>query len=189
MELQHPPEFYGVFKPVGCAVVALRTPQDARELAAGLLHDGFAADEFLPYGPADMLGMVDAEELAASVWARFEEELLVAQAHRALAAHGCSFLVVRVPTDEKVALVRGWVQRLQAPTAQLYGPWMIEELTATSASEVTFDDAPQAAEAAEAADEADEADAPFASARHGVTPLWASCASGITDAGASSPPA
>ena len=61
-----------------------------------------------------------------------------------LAANGCSFLVVQVPTDEKVALVRGLVERLQAPTAQLYGHLGIEELTASTASEVRFANAPDA---------------------------------------------
>lgn len=144
MDLQHPPESFGVFKPVGCVVITLRTPEDARAMSEGLLQAGFSSAELLLYSPADMLKQVDAETLNASIWAQFGQELRIAKAHRVLAANGCSFLVVQVPTDEKQTLVRGLVERLQAPTAQLYGHLVIEELTTSTASEVQFENAPDA---------------------------------------------
>ncbi len=146
MDLQHPPESFGVFKPVGCVVIVLRTPSDLGAMSTGLLQAGLSRDDMLPYSAADMLDKVDAETLSDGIWAQFGLELHIASAHRKLAAHGCSFLLVQAPTDEKQALVKGLVRRLRAPTAQLYGHLVIEELTASSASEVQFEPAPGAAD-------------------------------------------
>ncbi len=144
MDLQHPPESFGVFKPVGCIVITLRTERDLQTMSDALSKAGFAASEQLRYSSADMLAQVDAETQQASVWAQFGQELRIAKAHRMLATRGCSFLVVRATGDEQVAQVSALVRQLHAPTAQRYGHLIIEELTGCTASEVRFEDVPPA---------------------------------------------
>jgi hypothetical protein len=138
MDKSHPPESFGVFKPVGWIVITQRSARDLQEMHAALQADGFADDELVPYTPAEMLAQIDDELPNTSVLAEFGQELKIVKAHRVLAENGCSFLLVRAKDDAWAQRVADQVKRLGAPTAQRYGHLVIEELTDRSASEVQF---------------------------------------------------
>jgi hypothetical protein len=138
MDKSHPPESFGIFKPVGWIVIALRTEADLLDMQAALQADGFEPEAMVRYTPQEMLAQIDHELPNAGVFAEFGQELKIVKAHRVLAQNGCSFLVVRAVDDAWAQRVTDQVKRLGAPTAQRYGHLIIEELTERSASEVQF---------------------------------------------------
>jgi hypothetical protein len=138
MDKSKPPESFGVFKPVGWIVVALRSSLDLQTMTVALQAQGFAQDDLVSYTPTEMLAQIDSELPKVSALAELGQELKIVKAHRVLAENGCSFLVVRAQDDAWAQRVAAEVQRLGAPTAQRYGHLVIEELTDRSASEVQF---------------------------------------------------
>jgi hypothetical protein len=138
MDKTHPPESFGIFKPVGWIVIALRTEEDLRSMHTTLQANGFGPEALVEYSPQEMLAQIDSELPNAGALAEFGQELKIVKAHRVLAENGCSFLVVRAVDDAWAQRVADQVQRLGAPTAQRYGHLIIEELTERSASEVQF---------------------------------------------------
>jgi hypothetical protein len=138
MDKTHPPESFGIFKPVGWIVITLRTKADLKSMHAALRADGFGLEELVEYSPQEMLAQIDNELPNAGVLAEFGQELKIVKAHRVLAENGCNFLVVRAVDDAWAQRVSEQIKRLGAPTAQRYGHLIIEELTERSASEVQF---------------------------------------------------
>ena len=135
------PEAYGVFKPVGHVVVSFPTDADMRFAEAALAEAGFyGPDTVMSYTPAAMLAQIDAQVADASPLASLGQELNLVQAHRALAARGYHWLVVRAPDDDQARQVAAVVRRYNAERAQKYGRLIVEELIEHG------DDLPQVAE-------------------------------------------
>lgn len=128
MEKNNPPRSFGVFKPVGHTVIAF-AGVDAMEAAAkSLLEQGFAAPDLVRYTPYEMKAQVEADLLTASPIAAVGQELNLVKTHQALAADGCSFLVVHAPDDAQAERVDAVLRANHATSAQRYGSFMIEEL-------------------------------------------------------------
>ena len=129
MNKQHPPTTFGVFKPVGHTLIALRTPQELEAAQVKLVALGFASSSMVHYTAAEMLAQVDAELLTASPLATFGYELDLVRVHGDLARQGCSFLVVEAPTDALADQVAELVSALHPASAQHYGRFLIKDLT------------------------------------------------------------
>lgn len=142
MDKSHPPESFGVFKPVGHIVIAYRSASAMEADASALREQGFAVVDLVRYTPSEMMAQIDAEIPRASPLAAFGQELNLIKAHRLLAQEGCSFLVVHAPDDEQVQLVTAVVRASGAPTAQRYGRFVIEELTDHTPGEAAGVDMP-----------------------------------------------
>lgn len=131
MDKTHPPESFGVFKPVGHTLLVLRGAQPAQAAEAALRDDGFESAALVHYSPAEMLAQVDAELPKAGVLASIGQELNLIKAHRALAVEGCHFLLVHTPDAADVLQVTAVARRFNAVAAQHYGHFLIEELIET----------------------------------------------------------
>lgn len=126
----------GIFFPTGSVVITVRTLADQQAMLDALEDDGFTASNTIAYSPAEMLAAIDAALPNAGVLASFGKEMQIAKERRDLAAEGCSFLVVTTPDEEAVARIKATVNKLHAPTAQLYGWLVIEELTDRTSDDV-----------------------------------------------------
>ena len=131
MDKTHPPESFGVFKPVGHTLLVFRSAEVTQSAAAALQADGFAQAALVHYSPAEMLAQVDAELPKAGVLASIGQELNLIKAHRALAVKGCHFLVVHTPDGAAVLRVTAIARRFNAVAAQHYGHFLIDELIET----------------------------------------------------------
>lgn len=128
------PLSFGVFKPVGHAVLALRSEHDLLATINALLAQGFARATLVSYSPSEMMAQVDAELPTASPLAAMGQELNLIKAHRALAAAGCHFLIVPAGDQALAGRVAAVARATGAVTAQLYGRFIIEELISTPSS-------------------------------------------------------
>ena len=128
MDKTDPPQSFGVFKPVGHVVIALRSPADVEAMLLSLGQRGFSRPDWVCYSPAEMKAQVDAELQTASPLAAIGQDLNLVKAHRALAEEGCSFLVVHTPHSEQVESVAQVANTLKAVAAQHYGRFIVEEL-------------------------------------------------------------
>ena len=128
MDKTHPPESFGVFKPVGHIVIAFRDEAQVQAGVTALLAQGFASEALVRYTPAEMAAQVDAQEAVASPLAEFGQELNLIKTHRALAQRGCSFLVVHAPEDAEAEGVADLARSMKAVAAQRYTTFLIEEL-------------------------------------------------------------
>jgi hypothetical protein len=128
MDKNHVPISFGVFKPVGHIVMALRSTDDLQAARLALQTQGFDANAVVAYTPQQMVDQVDAEVPHASVLAAVGQELNLILAHRALAHSGCSFLVVATPHQAQIDSATAVARSLPAVAAQLYGHFIIEEL-------------------------------------------------------------
>jgi hypothetical protein len=128
MDKNQPPLSFGVFKPVGHIVMALRSHDDLRSAEQTLLSQGFDAAALVSYTPQEMADQVDAEVPNASVLAAVGQEMNLILAHRSLARGGCSFLVVATPDQARIASATAMARSLPAVAAQHYGNFIIEEL-------------------------------------------------------------
>jgi hypothetical protein len=128
MDKTDPPTSFGVFKPVGHTVIALRSAAEAQNAVMALLALGFADASVVRYSAAEMQAQVNAQLPAASPLAAFGQELGLAKAHLALAEAGCSFLVVHTPEDAQAEQVAALAHSVKAVAAQRYGLLVIEEL-------------------------------------------------------------
>jgi hypothetical protein len=128
MDKNHVPISFGVFKPVGHIVMALRSSDDLQAAQRALQAEGFDAAALVAYTPQEMTDQVDAEVPHASVLAGVGQELNLILAHRALAQGGCSFLVVATPDQGLIDRATSVARSVPAVAAQLYGHFVIEEL-------------------------------------------------------------
>ena len=128
MDKNHLPISFGVFKPVGHVVMALRSDVDLQTTRQALLSQGFEADDLVAYTPQEMAEQVDAEVPHASVLAAIGQELNLILAHRAMARSGCSFLVVATPHQARIDTAAAVARGVPAIAAQHYGRFIIEEL-------------------------------------------------------------
>jgi hypothetical protein len=128
MDKNHLPISFGVFKPVGHVVMALRSDSDLQAARQALQAQGFEAADLVAYTPREMIDQVDAEVPNASVLAGVGQELNLILAHRALALGGCSFLVVATPHQAQIDSATTVARGVPAVAAQHYGHFIIEEL-------------------------------------------------------------
>jgi hypothetical protein len=128
MDKAHPPESFGVFKPVGHTVMAFRSVVDLEAAATALAQQGFSHAAMVRYTPQEMVQQAEAEQQAAGPLAAFGYELDLVKVHRALAQQGCSFLVVHAPSDELAGRVAAIARAMKAEAAQHYGHFMIEDV-------------------------------------------------------------
>ncbi|WP_049765653.1 hypothetical protein [Rhodoferax ferrireducens] len=129
MDKTHPPETFGVFKPVGHTVMAFRSAIDQQAAVNALLDQKFSDSALVRYSPEEMKAQVDAELENASAFAAFGYELDLIKKHRALAEDGCSFLIVHAPEDAQAESVASVARATKAVAAQHYGRFMIEEIS------------------------------------------------------------
>ena len=129
MDKTHPPETFGVFKPVGHTVMAFRSAIDQQAAVNALLDQKFSDSALVRYSPEEMKAQVDAELQNASALAGFGYELDLIKMHRTLAEDGCSFLIVHAPDDAQAESVAGVARTTNAVAAQHYGRFMIEEIS------------------------------------------------------------
>ncbi len=128
MDKSHPPESFGVFKPVGHTVIAFREEAHLQDAVAALQRLGFANTAIVSYTAQEMAQQAAAEQFAAGPLAGFGYELDLVKTHLALAQQGCCFLVVHAPKSEQAAQVADVARNMQAHSAQHYGRFMIEEV-------------------------------------------------------------
>ena len=131
---------FGAFKPVGHVVISLPTSAQADAAAQALVGLGLAVDAIRRYTNGEMLAQIDHDLARASPLADIGQDLNLIKAHRALAAQGYHWLVVRAVDDEQAAQVAQTAKSSGAETAQYYGYFIIEELIEHAA------DLPQVAE-------------------------------------------
>ena len=145
MDKSNPPETFGVFKPVGHTVMALRSSEDLEAAKAALAEEGFEISETVTYSPQEMATLCRSEREAASGLAAlgYEQELL--DTHLELAESGCSFLVIPAPKDELVDRLAEVATRLDAASAQHYGRFMIRDLIEVTAPNAPLPDTPKPA--------------------------------------------
>ena len=142
MDKSNPPETFGVFKPVGHTVMAVRSTADLEAAIAALAAQGFASAEIVTYSPQEMAQLARSERQAASPLAAFGYELELLDTHLALAESGCSFLVVHAPEEALVTRVAEVALQLDAASAQHYGRFMIEDLINNTAPNAPTPDTP-----------------------------------------------
>lgn len=140
MDKTNPPETFGVFKPVGHTVMALRSAADAEAAIAALAAQGLT--EVVTYSPHEMAKLARSERLAASPLAAFGYELELLDTHLELAESGCSFVVVHAPEDAQVARVAEVARASKAASAQQYGRFVIEDLLDHTAPNAPTPDTP-----------------------------------------------
>jgi len=120
---------FGVFKPVDHVVISLPSAgqADAAEQAlAGIGLQGLPAVRRL--SDREMLAQIDHDLHKASSLAAVGQEVNLVKAHRALAARGYHWLVVRAPGREQARQVAQVARAHGAERAQHYGNFIIEEL-------------------------------------------------------------
>lgn len=142
MDKSNPPETFGVFKPVGHTVMALRPTVDLEAAMAALAGKGFVREEIVTYSPLEMAKLARSERKAASPLAAFGYELELLDTHLALAESGCSFLVVPAADEDLVKHVAEVAVLLDAASAQHYGRFMIEDLINSTAPNAPTQDTP-----------------------------------------------
>jgi hypothetical protein len=140
MDKSNPPETFGVFKPLGHTVLALRTIEDVKVAIAALAAQGLV--DVVIYSPQEMENLSRSERQAASAVAAFGYELELLNTHLALAETGCSFVVVRVSDDAQIARVAEIAHTLNAASAQHYGRFMIQDLIDHTAPNAPTPDLP-----------------------------------------------
>ncbi len=129
MDKLHPPESFGVFKPVGHTVIAFATAAAMENTAAALRAQGFAESALTRYKPEEMVAQVDNELIRVGVMASFGYELAIVKAHRVQALNGCSFLVVQAPHHDEAERVATVAKSHGAVAAQHYSRFLIEEVS------------------------------------------------------------
>lgn len=133
MDIQTPPQSFGVFKPVGHTVVAFSSAKALEAAVSALLADGpFIEADLTRYSTAQMLAQTASDLQTASPLASIGQELNLVKAHRALAEQGCVFLVVHAADDEHIAKLTAVAKAAGARAAQHYGNFVIEELVAVN---------------------------------------------------------
>ena len=142
MDKANPPERFGVFKPTGHTVMALKSAADLETAAVALAEQGFADSDVVRYTPLEMEKLARSERQTASPLAAFGYELELVDTHLALAESGCSFLVVYAPDEAHIARVAEVARRMQAASAQHYGRFMIEDLINSTAPNAPTPDTP-----------------------------------------------
>lgn len=142
MDKSNPPETFGVFKPVGHTVMALKSSEDLEAATAALMEAGFSDADLVRYSPQEMEQLASAERQAASPLAAFGYELELVDTHLALAKSGCSFLVVPAPEDSDIERVAAVANKLKVASAQHYGRFMIQDLINSTAPNAPVLDTP-----------------------------------------------
>ncbi len=142
MDKSNPPETFGVFKPTGHTVMALRSSAELEAAAGALTEQGFTEADLVRYSPAEMATLARSERQAASPLAAFGYELELVDTHLALAESGCSFLVVHAPEDAQLDRVMEVALRLKVASAQHYGRFMIQDLISSTAPNAPIRDTP-----------------------------------------------
>jgi hypothetical protein len=128
MEKTHPPKTFGVFKPVGHVVMAFHNDEDLHTAETSLAHQGFSDEDIVSYSPEEMLAQTADDLQTASPLAHIGQDINLIKAHRAFAAAGCSFLVVKTTDDEHVQRAAEVARESHAAAAQRYGRLIVEEL-------------------------------------------------------------
>lgn len=145
MDKSNPPETFGIFKPTGHTVMALRSYADLEAAKAALEQEGFAVADMVTYTPAEMTALCRSERQASSRMAAFGYELELLDTHEELAGSGCSFLVIPAPKDAQIERVAEVAMRLSAASAQHYGRFMIQDLINVTAPNAPLPDTPKPA--------------------------------------------
>lgn len=143
MDKSNPPETFGVFKPKGHTVMALRSIENMEAATAALTEQGFTETDIVRYSPREMVTLVSNELVAASPLAGFGYELELIKTYQALAESGCNFLVVNAPKDEQRDRVQQVAVSLNVASAQHYGTFMIQDLISSTAPNALESDVPR----------------------------------------------
>jgi len=154
MNIENPPQSFGVFSPVGHIVMALDSPAALEAAATALLAQGFVEADLTRYSPAQMLAQTAHDLQTASPLAAVGQELNLVKAHRHMAEQGCSFLVVKAGDDAHVAQVEAVARQTKARAAQRYGAFIIEELVAAKDGDAQVYESPDTGLDLKAADAA-----------------------------------
>lgn len=146
MDKFNPPETFGIFKPTGHTVMALRSFADLVAAKTALVQAGFHVSDMVTYTPQEMASLARKEREAAGHVAAFGYEVELLDTNRELAESGCSFLVVPAANDTQVEQLTEVAERLKAASAQHYGRFMIQDLiNATAPNAPVHDDIPRPA--------------------------------------------
>jgi len=125
---REPNQRYAVLKPVGHVVVAFPTAAEGEAAAEILDAIGLTGDDVRRYSDREMLAQIDQDLDTTEPVPSLSHELELMRAHRALAARGYHWLVVRAQAGEEAERVAAAVRLHGAERAQLYGHFVIEEL-------------------------------------------------------------
>ena len=142
MDKSNPPETFGVFKPTGHTVMALRSATDLQAAIDALAAQGFTGEALVSYSPQEMEKLARSERQAASSLAAFGYELELVDTHLALAESGCSFLVIHAPHEDQVAQVAEVARTFKAASAQHYSRFMVQDLLNHTAPNAPTPDTP-----------------------------------------------
>ena len=142
MDKRDPPESFGVFKPVGHTVIAHRGSAALEAGLHALQAHGFAPAALVRYTPEEMIALADDGIADASPMASMGQDLNLVKAHRALAATGCSFVIVHAPGGDEIERVDAALRDAPAVAAQRYGRLIVEELIATPVGEAQVAESP-----------------------------------------------
>ena len=129
MDKLNPHTTHGVFKPIGYALIAFRTPDALHAATKTLAAAGFASTNMAYYSAHEMVRLAEGELLGAGPLAHFGYELDLLRRHKVLAQEGCVFLLVHAPKDEQVETLAALIASLQPVSAQHYGRFLIRDLT------------------------------------------------------------
>ncbi|KQV89444.1 MULTISPECIES: hypothetical protein [unclassified Roseateles] len=122
------PRSFGVFKPVGHVVISFPEAGQAARAGQAMADFGLPDGAVRHYSDQEMLRQIDEDIAHASPLASVGQEMNLVLAHRALAAKGYHWLVVRVANDDQAIQVARAAQGCGAERAQHYGHFIIEEL-------------------------------------------------------------
>ncbi|MGM9484041.1 hypothetical protein ACS5PN_22795 [Roseateles sp. NT4] len=122
------PRSFGVFKPVGHVVISFPEAGQAARAGQAMADLGLDDAAVHHYSDREMLNQIDVDIAHASPIAAVGQEMNLVLAHRALAAKGYHWLVVKVGNDDQATEVAEVARRCGAERAQHYGHFIIEEL-------------------------------------------------------------
>ncbi len=122
------PVSFGVFKPVGHVVVALKDDEVAEQMAGALLERGFAEDDVLQFRSEEMSERLKTHLRHVSGTAGFGTELKFMEYYDELAAEGYGWLIVYTPDPKQEPIVAEVAGQFNARLAHKYNRLVTEEL-------------------------------------------------------------
>ncbi len=129
MTKDHFPLSFGVFKPVGHVVIAVRDDAAARSLSDALGEEGFADDEVLCFTAAEMAHHLQELLPGVGTAAGFGSEIQSMRQYERMARHeGRGWVVVFSPDDEAHERIRNLAASHGATLVNKYNRLTVEEL-------------------------------------------------------------
>lgn len=129
MTKDHFPLSFGVFKPVGHVVVAVKDDTAARSLSNALGEEGFADDEVLCFTAEEMAHHLQELLPGVGTAAGFGSEIQSMRQYERMASHdGHGWVVVYAPDEETHERVRTLAAAHGATLVNKYNRLTVEEL-------------------------------------------------------------